>query len=257
MEISIPVKKVYFTLMNEKPPASSPLTYRYLDIVTVVFTLVLALSNIASSAKLIDWGISLGGVPLAFDAGTLFFPVAYIFGDILTEVYGYKISRRVIWIGFLGLVFTALMFYFIQKLPGEPTWLNSVGQSAYDKILGGVSSGGIVLASFLGYLGGSFSNAIIMALLKHSTQGKWLWVRTISSTIVGELVDTAVFIAVGSLTRVFPWELYLTLTLSNYLFKVAVEVIMTPATYWITNRLKKAENLDVFSDLKDLTPLAF
>jgi uncharacterized integral membrane protein (TIGR00697 family) len=113
------------------------------------------------------------------------------------------------------------------------------------------------LASFLGYLGGSFSNAIIMALLKHSTQGKWLWVRTISSTIVGELVDTAVFIAVGSLTRVFPWELYLTLTLSNYLFKVAVEVIMTPATYWITNRLKKAENLDVFSDLKDLTPLAF
>jgi len=244
--------------MNRTSPQfSSPRAYRYLDIVTVVFTLVLALSNIASSAKLIDWGVSLAGVPLAFDAGTLFFPVAYIFGDILTEVYGYKISRRVIWIGFLGLAFTALMFFFIQRLPGESLWLESVGQSAYDKILGGVSSGGIVLASFLGYLGGSFSNAIIMALLKHSTQGKWLWVRTIGSTVIGELVDTAIFIAVGSLTRVFPWELYLTLTLSNYLFKVGVEVLMTPATYWITNRLKKAENLDAYSDLKDLTPLAF
>jgi len=244
--------------MNRTTPPSPPArTYRYLDIVTVVFTLVLALSNIASSAKLIDWGISLGGVPLAFDAGTLFFPVAYIFGDILTEVYGYKTSRRVIWIGFLGLAFTALMFLLIQRLPGESTWLNTVGQSSYDKILGGVSSGGIVLASFLGYLSGSFSNAVIMAILKHTTRGKWLWLRTISSTIVGELVDTAVFIAVGSLTRVFPWELYLTLTLTNYLFKVGIEVIMTPATYWVTSRLKKAENLDTYSDLSDLTPLAF
>lgn len=244
--------------MNRTTQPSPPArTYRYLDIVTVVFTLVLALSNIASSAKLIDWGISLGGVPLAFDAGTLFFPVAYIFGDILTEVYGYKTSRRVIWIGFLGLAFTALMFLLIQRLPGESTWLNTVGQSSYDKILGGVSSGGIVLASFLGYLSGSFSNAVIMAILKHTTRGKWLWLRTISSTIVGELVDTAVFIAVGSLTRVFPWELYLTLTLTNYLFKVGIEVIMTPATYWVTSRLKKAENLDTYSDLSDLTPLAF
>lgn len=239
------------------PPKPAPRPFRYLDIVTVVFTLVLALSNIASSAKLIGWGVSLGGVPLAFDAGTLFFPVAYIFGDVLTEVYGYQISRRVIWIGFLGLAFTTLMFFLIQRLPGETTWLNSVGQSAYDKILGGISTGGIVLASFLGYLGGSFSNAVIMALLKHATQGKWLWVRTIGSTLVGELVDTAVFIAVGALTRVFPWELFLTLTLTNYLFKVAIEVIMTPATYWVTDRLKKAENLDTYSDLSDLSPLSF
>jgi len=111
--------------------------------------------------------------------------------------------------------------------------------------------------AILGYLGGSFSNAVIMALLKHATQGKWLWVRTIGSTLVGELVDTAVFIAVGALTRVFPWELFLTLTLTNYLFKVAIEVIMTPATYWVTNRLKKAENLDTYSDLSDLSPLSF
>lgn len=190
--------------MDHNAHLPAPRPFRYLDIVTVVFTLVLALSNIASSAKLIGWGVSLGGVPLAFDAGTLFFPIAYIFGDVLTEVYGYQISRRVIWIGFLGLAFTTLMFFLIQRLPGETTWLDSVGQSAYDKILGGISTGGIVLASFLGYLGGSFSNAVIMALLKHATQGKWLWVRTIGSTLVGELVDTAVFIAVGALTRVFP-----------------------------------------------------
>jgi hypothetical protein len=156
--------------MNEKPPASSPLTYRYLDIVTVVFTLVLALSNIASSAELIDWGISLGGVPLAFDAGTLFFPVAYIFGDILTEVYGYKISRRVIWIGFLGLVFYSADVLLYSEIAGEPTWLNSVGSPPTIK-----SSRSQFWRNCIGKFswvsGGSFSNAIIMALLKHSTQG--------------------------------------------------------------------------------------
>ncbi|MFZ3070212.1 MAG: queuosine precursor transporter [Anaerolineaceae bacterium] len=232
-------------------------TYKYLDIITVIFTLVLVLSNIASSAKLIDWGVSLFNIPLAFDGGTLFFPVAYIFGDILTEVYGYAKSRRVIWIGFIGLVFTFLMFLLIQKLPGEPTWQAQVGQDAYDNVLGGISSGGIVLASILGYLGGSFSNSILMALLKHVTQGKRLWVRTISSTIIGELVDTAIFVAIASLTHIFPWELFWTLTITNYLFKVTVEVVMTPVTYWVTAKLKKEEKLDAYSDLKDLNPLSF
>lgn len=243
--------------MTENKPEDRTRSYRYLDLITVVFTLVLVLSNIASSAKIIDWKVSLGGVPLAFDAGTVFFPIAYIFGDILTEVYGYSHSRRVIWIGFIGLVFTFLMFLLIQKLPGETTWQANVGQQAYDRVLGGISSGGIVAASILGYLGGSFSNAIIMALLKHVTRGHQLWLRTISSTIVGELVDTAIFIAIASLTHVFPWELYLTLTLTNYIFKVAIEVLMTPVTYWVTNELKKVEKLDTYSDLKDLTPLSF
>ncbi len=232
-------------------------TYRFLDVITVVFSLVLVLSNIASSAKLIDWGFSIAKIPMAFDAGTLFFPVAYIFGDILTEVYGYANSRRVIWIGFIGLIFTFLMFLLIQSLPPEPTWQSQVGQDAYDAVLGGISSGGIVLASILGYLGGSFTNAITMAILKDITKGKRLWVRTISSTIVGELVDTAIFVAIAALTGIFPWQLFWTLTLTNYLFKVGVEVVMTPATYWITSNLKKAENLDTFSDLKDLNPLHF
>ena len=148
--------------------------FKYLDIVTVIFTIVLILSNFASSAKIIDWGFSLGGVRMAFDAGTVFFPFAYIFGDVLTEVYGYSRSRRVIWIGFGSLVFSFLMFLLIRVLPGEATWQQTVGQPAFDSVLGGVSFGGIVLSSILGYLFGSFSNAVIMALMKSVTKGNFL-----------------------------------------------------------------------------------
>ena len=177
--------------------------FKYLDIVTVIFTIVLILSNFASSAKIIDWGFSLGGVRMAFDAGTVFFPFAYIFGDVLTEVYGYSRSRRVIWIGFGSLVFSFLMFLLIRVLPGEATWQQTVGQQAFDSVLGGVSFGGIVLSSILGYLFGSFSNAVIMALMKSVTKGKFLWVRTISSTIVGEFLDSLIFVAIATLTHVF------------------------------------------------------
>lgn len=231
--------------------------FKYLDIVTVIFTIVLILSNFASSAKIIDWGFSLGGVRMAFDAGTVFFPFAYIFGDVLTEVYGYSRSRRVIWIGFGSLVFSFLMFLLIRVLPGEATWQQTVGQPAFDSVLGGVSFGGIVLSSILGYLFGSFSNAVIMALMKSVTKGKYLWVRTISSTIVGEFLDSLIFVAIATLTHVFPRELFWSLTLTNYIFKVLVEVLFTPATYMVVSKLKKAEDVDVYSDLTDLSPLSF
>lgn len=231
--------------------------FKYLDIVTVIFTIVLILSNFASSAKIIDWGFSLGGVRMAFDAGTVFFPFAYIFGDVLTEVYGYSRSRRVIWIGFGSLVFSFLMFLLIRVLPGEATWQQTVGQQAFDSVLGGVSFGGIVLSSILGYLFGSFSNAVIMALMKSVTKGKFLWVRTISSTIVGEFLDSLIFVAIATLTHVFPRELFWSLTLTNYIFKVLVEVMFTPATYMVVSKLKKAEDVDVYSDLSDLSPLSF
>ena len=117
--------------------------YRYLDIITALFVTVLVLSNIASSAKIVDWGFSIIGVRMAFDAGTLLFPISYIFGDILTEVYGYKQSRRVIWIGFLCLILSSLVFWFVSILPGEATWQQYAGQDAYDAILKGMSSGGI------------------------------------------------------------------------------------------------------------------
>lgn len=237
---------------------SKPISqFKYLDLVTVAFTVVLVLSNFASSAKIIDWGLSIGNIPLAFDAGTVFFPFAYIFGDILTEVYGYARSRRVIWIGFISLIFTFLMFWLIRVLPGEQSWLQTVGQDAFNSVLGGISFGGIVLASVLGYLIGSFSNSIIMAVLKKVTSGKHLWLRTIGSTIIGEFLDSAIFILIASLTGVFPWALFWSLTLTNYVFKVAIEVLFTPATYIFTNRLKKSEGIDVYSDLSDLNPLSF
>ncbi len=231
--------------------------FKYLDLVTVAFAVILILSNFGSSAKIIDWGISIGNIPLAFDAGTVFFPFAYIFGDVLTEVYGYARARRVIWIGFGALLFTFLMFWLIRVLPGEALWQDTVGQEAFESVLGGISFGGIVLASILGYLIGSFSNSVIMAIMKKLTNGKYLWMRTISSTIIGEFLDSAIFIAIASLTGVFPWELFWSITLTNYIFKVAIEVIFTPATYWLTGKLKKAEGVDVYSDLTDLSPLPF
>ena len=231
--------------------------YQYVDIVTVIFTLVLVISNIASSAKIIDWGISIFNIPLSFDAGTLLFPISYIFGDILTEVYGFKRARRIIWIGFISLIFSALIFWLIRIMPGEATWQATVGQEAFDKVLGGMSHGGIVAASILGYLAGSFSNAIIMSLMKLLTKGKYLWMRTIGSTLVGELVDTSVFILVASLAGIFPWILFYSLVLSNYIFKVAVEVLMTPLTYKIVNFLKTKEAVDIFDDRKNLNPFAF
>jgi uncharacterized integral membrane protein (TIGR00697 family) len=231
--------------------------FKYLDIVTVSFAVILILSNFASSAKIIDWGLSPGNIRMAFDAGTVFFPFAYIFGDVLTEVYGYSRSRRVIWLGFGALVFSFLMFLLIRLLPGEASWQQSVGQSAFNSILGGVSFGGIVLSSILGYLFGSFSNAVVMALMKSITKGKFLWVRTISSTIIGEFVDSLIFVAVATLTGVFPRELFWSLTLTNYIFKVLVEILFTPATYKIVNKLKQAEGVDVYSDLSDLSPIGF
>ena len=227
---------------------------KFIDLITVIFVLVLVLSNIASSAKIIDWGVSLFGLPLAFDAGTILFPISYIFGDVLTEVYGYKRARRIIWIGFLCLIFSALIFWLIRIMPGETSWQNEVGQVAFDKVLGGMSTGGIVIASVCGYLAGSFSNAIVMAIMKVMTKGKWLWMRTIGSTLVGEFADTAIFILFASLTKVFPWSIFWTLTITNYIFKVGIEAIMTPVTYKVINELKKAESIDVFDIQTDLNP---
>ena len=220
--------------------------YQYLDLVMVLFVTVLITSNIASSAKIVDWGISLAGTRLAFDAGTLLFPVSYIFGDVLVEVYGFRNSRRVIWAGFTMLVLSALLFSAVQAMPGEAGWQANVGQTAYEAVLGGMSSGGIVLASLLAYLAGEFSNSILMAVMKVATKGKWLWMRTISSTIVGEGVDTVVFVLIATLAGVFQWEVFASLVLTNYLFKVGVEVLFTPLTYQVVRFLKKAENEDFY-----------
>jgi len=228
--------------------------YRYLDLIMAVFVTVLVVSNIASSAKIVDWGFSIFGVRMAFDAGTLLFPVSYIFGDILTEVYGYKNSRRVIWAGFACLALSALIFWIVSILPGESQWQQYAGNAAYLAILGGMSSGGIVLASLAGYWSGEFTNSFVLAKMKIMTRGRWLWTRTIGSTIVGEMVDTVVFIGIASLFHVFPWTLFLTLVLTNYLFKVGVEALMTPVTYAAVGRLKKTENEDYYDRDTNFNP---
>jgi uncharacterized integral membrane protein (TIGR00697 family) len=228
--------------------------YRYLDLITALFVTVLVVSNIASSAKIVDWGFSILGVRMAFDAGTLLFPVSYIFGDILTEVYGYQRSRRVIWIGFFCLGLSSLVFWVVGKLPGEATWQQYAGQQAYIAILGGMSSGGIALASLLGYWTGEFSNSFVLAKMKILTRGRWLWTRTIGSTLVGELVDSVVFISVASLFHIFPWSLFVTLVMTNYLFKCSIEALMTPVTYLVVNTLKRLENEDYYDRETNFTP---
>ncbi|KAF0108597.1 MAG: hypothetical protein FD146_483 [Anaerolineaceae bacterium] len=228
--------------------------YRYLDLIMAAFITVLIVSNIASSAKIVDWGFSIFGIRMAFDAGTLLFPLSYIFGDILTEVYGYKASRRVIWAGFACLALSAGVFALVRVLPGESQWQQYAGDAAYFAILGGMASGGIVLASLAGYWSGEFTNSFTLAKMKILTGGRWLWMRTIGSTIVGQLVDTVVFVVIASLFRVFPWELFLTLTLTNYVFKVGVETLMTPVTYAVVAALKYAEEEDYYDRGTDFNP---
>lgn len=230
--------------------------YRYFDLIVAVFVTVLVVSNIASSAKIVDWGVSLLGLPLAFDAGTILFPISYIFGDILTEVYGYKQSRRAIWAGFACLALSSLIFWIVGRMPGEATWQGYAGDAAYNAILGGMSSGGIVLASLAGYWTGEFTNSFILAKMKVLTQGRWLWMRTIGSTLLGQLVDTVVFVVVASAFGVFPWSLFTTLIVTNYLFKCGVEALMTPVTYLVVGALKRAENEDYYDRDTDFNPFA-
>ncbi len=235
---------------------TSEKSYRYFDLIMAAFVTVLVVSNVASSAKIVDLRFSVFGVPMAFDAGTLLFPLSYIFGDILTEVYGYKRSRRVIWTGFFCLALAAGVFALTGVLPGEATWQGYAGDAAYLAILGGMSSGGIVLGSLAGYWSGEFANSFTLAKMKILTNGRHLWARTIGSTLVGQFVDTAAFVTVASLFGVFPWSLFLTLTLTNYLFKCAVEALMTPVTYATVNRLKQAEGEDYYDRDTNFNPFA-
>jgi uncharacterized integral membrane protein (TIGR00697 family) len=230
--------------------------YKYYDRIMALFVTILLVSNIASSAKIVDWGVSLFGLPMAFDAGTVLFPVSYIFGDVLTEVYGYRGGRRVIWTGFACALIMSATLWLVARLPGESQWQNNVGQAQYEAVLGGVSSGALVLASLLAYWSGEFSNSFVLAKMKILTQGRWLWTRTIGSTLVGEAVDTLVFISVATILKVpgFVPQIWLTLVVTNYLFKCGVEAIMTPVTYRVVNWLKKAEHEDYYDYNTNFNP---
>ncbi len=232
------------------------MSYKYFDRIMALFVTVLLVSNLASSAKIIDWGISIFGIPLAFDAGTLLFPISYIFGDVLTEVYGYRNSRRVIWTGFFCALMMSVTLWLVGKLPGESNWQENIGQAQFNAILGGVSSGAIVIASLAAYWAGEFSNSYILARMKVLTAGRWLWMRTIGSTLIGEGLDTLIFVSLAVLLKVpgFVPEIWLTLIVTNYLFKVGVEGVMTPLTYRVVNYLKRVEKEDYFDYDTDFNP---
>lgn len=217
--------------------------YKYLTTISVFFVSVLLISNVAST-KILDFGY------FTFDGGTLLFPLSYIFGDILTEVYGYKRSKGVIWLGFFMALLMSVVFIVVGKLPPAPDWGN---QAAYDAILGLTPR--IVCASLVAYFLGSFSNSFILAKMKTWTAGKWLWTRTIGSTIVGELVDSTLFILIAFF-GVFPSSLLLTLIVSNYVFKTAVEVLFTPLTYKVVKFLKEKEGEDYYDKDTNFNPFA-
>ena len=236
--------------------------YRYYDVVTVLFVAVLITSNIASSAKIIDIGFYLLGIRLAFDGGTLLFPLAYVIGDLLTEVYGFKAARRAIWTGFAALALSAFFLFVLRILPGEQTWEIYAGTAAYDAILGGISTGGISLASLSGYLVGEFFNSAIHSRIKVLMNGRLLWVRTIGSSVLGELLDSLVFVGIAVLAGVFPPELFASLVFTNYLLKLLLEILFTPFTYLSVGMLKKAEGtvqkpLDVFDRGIKYNPFGF
>ena len=180
------------------------------------FVATVLVSNVSSAAKIVDFGISLRGIPLAFDAGTLLFPVSYIFGDILTEIYGFKGSRRVIWTGFVLSAAMSAYLWLVGIMPGETAWLEYAGNDAYAAILGGVSSGGIVIASLSAYLLGEFSNSFTMDRMKQLTHGKFLPLRTIGSTLIGQGLDTVTFVVVACAFSVFPWEIAVSLILASH-----------------------------------------
>ncbi|MFA6301426.1 MAG: queuosine precursor transporter [Candidatus Paceibacterota bacterium] len=215
--------------------------YKYLGAIGVFFVSVLLISNVAST-KIVDlrW--------FTFDGGTLLFPLSYIFGDILTEVYGYKKSRNVIWLGFFMALLMSIIFIIVGKLPSATGWNN---QAAYDVILGLTPR--IVLASLTAYFFGEFSNSFVLAKMKILTKGKWLWTRTIGSTIVGELADSILFVTIA-FWGIMPGSLLLTVIISNYIFKTAIEVLFTPATYKVVNFLKRKENEDYYDVDTDFNP---
>lgn len=229
-------------IATENASAVSGRQFRYYDFVMAAFVAILLLSNLIGAAKLAD----VGGY--IFGAGILFFPLGYVIGDVLTEVYGYARARRVIWVGFVALIFMAFMSWVVVALPPAAGW---EGQAAYEAVFGQVWR--IVFASITAFWAGEFVNSYVMARMKIWTQGKHLWTRTIGSTVVGQGVDSLIFYplafwGVWSNTQV------ITVMITNWLLKVGWEVVLTPVTYAVVGWLKRKEGVDIFDEDTDFTP---
>jgi queuosine precursor transporter len=223
--------------------------YKYYDLVMAAFVVVLLCSNLIGPAKAAQLDLPLIGV-ITFGAGVLFFPISYVFGDILTEVYGYARSRRVIWAGFAALFFASFMAWVVVSLPPAPWWKN---QQAYEIAFGGAWR--VALASLIAFACGEFVNSFVLAKMKILTQGKWLWTRTIGSTIFGEGVDSLLFYPLAFYgTGIIPDDKLPTVMLAQFITKVGVEVAFTPFTYKIVNWLKRAEQEDYYDRDTDFNP---
>ena len=230
----------------ERHPATSPEKNRryslWYVLVAVSFTTCLITSNIIA-VKLIQVS------RLVLTAGIIVFPLSYIFGDILTEVYGYREARRVIWLGFFLNLFTVLAVTVAGMLPAAPFWGD---QDAYDRILGFTPR--LLLASFAAYLAGEFANSYVLAKMKIATRGRWLWLRTIGSTLVGQFLDSVVFMAIA-FGGAIPLSGLLMVTLSQWLVKSAYEALITPLTYLAVNFLKTRDKSDVYDHDTRFNPL--
>lgn len=225
--------------------------FRYFDYVMAAFVTILLLSNVLGAGKVSV--IDLPGIGLwPFGAGILFFPVSYVIGDVLTEVYGYAHARRCIWAGFVAMLFMALMAYVVVALPPAADW---TGQEAYEQVFGQVPR--IVFASIIAFWAGEFVNSYVLARMKIWTRGKALWSRTIGSTFVGQGVDSALFYPLAFLGAAgWTTELVITVALTQWVLKTSWEALLTPFTYLVVNFLKRRENVDVYDTGTDFSPFA-
>jgi len=225
--------------------------YRYYEFVMAAFVTVLICANLIGPAKISQVELPLVGT-LVFGAGVLFFPISYVFGDVLTEVYGYARARRVIWAGFGGLAFASFMATVVVALPPAPFWKN---QEAYEIAFG--QAWRIAGASMIAYFCGEFVNSFVLAKMKILTAGKWLWTRTIGSTIAGEAVDSALFYPIAFYgTGIIPDDKLPTVMAFQFVAKVLVEVVFTPVTYKIVGALKRAEREDFYDTDTNFTPFS-
>jgi len=232
--------------------------YRYYDLILGAYVCVLLCSNLIGPAKVAAVDVPWLGTTVTFAAGVLFFPVSYIFGDILTEVYGYARDRRCVWAGFAALAFAAVMAATVVHLPPAPFWahdasLNIDRQAAVEEIFG--STPRIVVASMIAFWCGSFVNSFVLAKMKIATRGRWLWSRIVGSTLCGELIDSALFYTIAFL-YVWPTAQLLQVTLTQYLLKSGWEIVMTPVTYRVVGFLKRIEDEDYYDRATDFTPFS-
>ena len=211
-------------------------------LIVAIFTTCLITSNIIAVKLIRVFG-------LVLPAAIIIFPLSYLFGDILTEVYGYSQARRVIWLGFLCNLLTVVAIWLGQILPAASFWQ---GQAAYERILGYTPR--LLAASFAAYLAGEFTNSFVLAKMKIATEGRWLWTRTIGSTLAGQAIDSAIFISLA-FAGTIPPAMLLTTAVTQWLVKSAYEAIVTPFTYWMVNFLKKREGRDVYDRDTRFNPL--